>query len=119
MNDLTPEVLRKAPVGIGILKYFSSTWMNERLADILGFPTGEKNEHRSVFHIFPFSILDISCRKNYEYERLEKEKLHGLMETGGAAWDELNQPLDVVVGYAELAMMDSLHKTPCPEMSIR
>ena len=47
-------------------------------------------------------IRDISHRKQAEIERLQKEKLQGVLEMAGAACHELNQPLQVVSGYNDL-----------------
>ena len=42
-----------------------------------------------------FTISDISWRKQAEDERLQKEKLHAVIETAGAVCHELNQPMQV------------------------
>ena len=47
-------------------------------------------------------VRDISGRKIAEQERLQKEKLLGVLEMAGAASHELNQPLQIISGYAEL-----------------
>ncbi len=47
-------------------------------------------------------IRDISYRKQAEKERLQKEKLQGVLEMAGAACHELNQPLQVISAYSEL-----------------
>jgi PAS domain S-box-containing protein len=47
-------------------------------------------------------IRDISHRKQAEKERLQKEKLQGVLEMAGAACHELNQPLQVIFAYSEL-----------------
>ena len=51
-------------------------------------------------------IRDISHRKQAEKERLQKEKLQGVIEMAGAACHELNQPLQVIFGYNELLIKD-------------
>ncbi len=51
-------------------------------------------------------IRDISNRKQAEKERLQKEKLQGVLEMAGAACHELNQPLQVISGYGELLIDD-------------
>jgi len=51
-------------------------------------------------------IRDISHRKQAEKERLQKEKLQGVLEMAGAACHELNQPLQVISGYNELLIKD-------------
>ena len=47
-------------------------------------------------------IRDSSHRKQAEKERLQKEKLQGVLEMAGAACHELNQPLQVISAYSEL-----------------
>lgn len=51
-------------------------------------------------------IRDISDRKQAEKERLQKEKLEGVLEMAGAACHELNQPLQIISGYYELLIKD-------------
>jgi PAS domain S-box-containing protein len=51
-------------------------------------------------------IRDISHRIQAEKERLQKEKLQGVIEMAGAACHELNQPLQVIFGYNELLIKD-------------
>ncbi len=51
-------------------------------------------------------IRDISHRKQAEKERLQKEKLQGVLEMAGAACHELNQPLQVVSGYYKLLIKE-------------
>ena len=43
-------------------------------------------------------------RKQVEQERLQREKLQGVLETAGAVCHELNQPMQVVSLYCELLM---------------
>jgi PAS domain S-box-containing protein len=51
-------------------------------------------------------VRDISDRKLAEKERVQKEKLKGVLEMAGAASHELNQPLQVISGYAELLLRE-------------
>jgi PAS domain S-box-containing protein len=51
-------------------------------------------------------IRDISHRKQAEKERLQKEKLQGVLEMAGAACHELNQPLQVISGYYKLLIKE-------------
>ena len=51
-------------------------------------------------------IRDISDRKQAEKEKLQKEKLQGVLEMAGAACHELNQPLQIISGYYELVIKD-------------
>jgi PAS domain S-box-containing protein len=51
-------------------------------------------------------IRDISDRMQAEKEKLQKEKLEGVLEMAGAACHELNQPLQTISGYYELLIKD-------------
>ncbi len=51
-------------------------------------------------------VRDISDRKLAEKERVQKEKLEGVLEMAGAASHELNQPLQVILGYTELLLRE-------------
>ena len=51
------------------------------------------------------SLMDISEEKRSELERIQKEKLQGVIEMAGAVCHELNQPIQAVSGYSEMAMM--------------
>ncbi len=53
-------------------------------------------------------IRDISERKRAEQERLQREKLQGVIEMAGAACHELNQPMQSILGYSELVLKDML-----------
>jgi PAS domain S-box-containing protein len=57
-------------------------------------------------------IRDISDRKLAEKERTHKEKLRGVLEMAGAASHELNQPLQVISGYAELLLREMPEEHP-------
>jgi len=55
-----------------------------------------------------FTISDISWRKQAEQERLEKEKLMGVIELAGAVCHELNQPMQTIVfEYSKLSPADN------------
>lgn len=45
-------------------------------------------------------------RKQAEQDRIQREKLQGVIEMAGAICHELNQPMQVISGYSELLMMD-------------
>ena len=73
------------------------------------------------FHITIKRMLDISDKyrgmliilddltelKKAEKERIQKEKLEGVLEMAGAVCHEINQPLQVILGQTELLKMDS------------
>ncbi len=51
-------------------------------------------------------IHDISEQKRLEEERLQYERLQGVLEMAGATCHELNQPLQIITGYCEIILMD-------------
>ena len=58
------------------------------------------------------SFMDITDRKRSDYERqqelIRREKLQGVLEMAGATCHEFNQPMQVISGYAELLLRDTL-----------
>jgi len=52
------------------------------------------------------SIEDITTVKKYEQIAMEKEKLTAVIQTAGAVCHEMNQPLMVILGLAELIIED-------------
>ena len=57
-------------------------------------------------------FIDIREHKRAEYERIQKEKLQGIMEMAGAVCHEMNQPLMGIFGYSELISMDISENDP-------
>ncbi|MFC1516487.1 PAS domain S-box protein [Thermodesulfobacteriota bacterium] len=55
--------------------------------------------------VFGF-VRDITNRKRAEIDRLEKERLQGVVELAGAVCHELSQPLQAVSGMSDLMMMN-------------
>lgn len=49
---------------------------------------------------------DVTHKKQAEKERLQCEKLQGVIEMAGAVCHELNQPLQCISGYSDLLMME-------------
>lgn len=52
------------------------------------------------------AMQDLTEKNRAARERAQKEKFQGVLETAGAVCHELNQPLQVISGYAELMMVD-------------
>ena len=50
-------------------------------------------------------LTDVTERRMAEEERLKNERLRGVLEMAGGAAHELNQPLQVVLGYAAMISM--------------
>jgi K+-sensing histidine kinase KdpD len=48
-------------------------------------------------------IADMSEKELIEKEKMERERLQGVLEMAGAICHEINQPLQTIMGYAELA----------------
>jgi len=48
------------------------------------------------------TFADISLREIAQEEKMEKEKLQGVLEMAGAICHEINQPLQTIMGYASL-----------------
>jgi len=48
------------------------------------------------------TFADISLRNISQQEKLEKEKLQGVLEMAGAICHEINQPLQTIIGYSAL-----------------
>jgi len=58
------------------------------------------------------NFFDIREHKQAESERIQKEKLQGVVEMAGAVCHEMNQPLQVVAGLSELLAMDIKEGSP-------
>ena len=58
------------------------------------------------------TIADISEKVRAEDEINKREKLQGVLEMAGAVCHELNQPLQAIMGYSELILMDEYKDTP-------
>jgi len=56
--------------------------------------------------------LAIKKRRQLEEERLQSERLKGVIEMAGAACHELNQPLQVISGYSHLLLSDLSEDSP-------
>ena len=48
------------------------------------------------------TIADISQRQAAQKEKMEREKLQGVLEMAGAVCHEINQPLQTILGYSSL-----------------
>ena len=57
----------------------------------------EETRGRTIVIIADISQLDLAHK-----ERMEKEKLQGVLEMAGAVCHEINQPLQTIMGYMEL-----------------
>lgn len=52
------------------------------------------------------TITDISLARSVQKKTMEKERLQGVVEMAGAICHEINQPLQAIIGYTELLVMD-------------
>ncbi len=57
-------------------------------------------------------MLDLTQQNRAARERAQREKFQGVLETAGGVCHEMNQPLQVISGYAEIMMseMPPAHK---------
>ncbi len=69
-------------------------------AHIILTGSSPENPFESIIATF----ADISLREVAQLEKLEKEKLQGVLEMAGAICHEINQPLQAIIGYS--AMFD-------------
>ncbi len=60
-------------------------------------------------------LTDVTERRMAEAERLKNERLRGVLEMAGGAAHELNQPLQVVLGYAAMISMQMEDDHPLKE----
>jgi PAS domain S-box-containing protein len=64
-------------------------------------------------------VTDITERVQAETERINKEKLQGVIETAGAVCHELNQPLQSITGHVELLLEHVDDSNPVYEKIVR
>lgn len=57
-------------------------------------------------------VRHIGDRKKAEQEHLEREKFKSILEVAGTVCHELNQPMQVVLGYAEMILMNAPRDLP-------
>ncbi len=85
-------------------------WKGETVADTINGRINFELRCSEIMNdeYIPVELLwifsDITERKRAENERLQKEKLEGVLEMAGAACHEFNQPLQVILGYSQLIM---------------
>lgn len=53
------------------------------------------------------TISDISQRRAADKEKIERERLQGVLEMAGAVCHEINQPLQAILGFSELLLIDA------------
>jgi PAS domain S-box-containing protein len=52
-------------------------------------------------------MLDLTAKNQAARDRIQKDKFQGVLETAGAVCHELNQPLQIISGYAEMALAET------------
>ena len=60
-------------------------------------------------------LTDVTERRIAEEERLKNERLRGVLEMAGGAAHELNQPLQVVLAYADMISLEMADGNPLKE----
>lgn len=58
------------------------------------------------------SFIDMRDQKHSEFERMQREKLQGVIELAGAVCHEMNQPMQAVSGHADLLMLEADSNNP-------
>jgi len=58
------------------------------------------------------SFIDMRDQKHSEFERMQREKLQGVIELAGAVCHEMNQPMQAVSGHADLLMLEADKNDP-------
>lgn len=58
------------------------------------------------------SFIDMRDQKHSEFERMQREKLQGVIELAGAVCHEMNQPMQAVSGHADLLMLEADANNP-------
>jgi PAS domain S-box-containing protein len=57
-------------------------------------------------------MLDLTEKNRAARDRYQKEKLQGVLETAGAVCHEMNQPLQAIMGYTEIALSNISSENP-------
>jgi len=57
-------------------------------------------------------MLDLTEKNRAARDRIQKEKLQGVLETAGAVCHEMNQPLQAIMGYTEILLTNTSPKNP-------
>lgn len=112
--ELMAEALRKGCKAPIILL----TGRGDREVDMAAMKAGaedylDKEELRAP--LLERSIRYAIERKRSEEERLQREKLQVVLEMAGAVCHEMNQPIQVISGHAELMLMDITEDHPLYE----
>jgi PAS domain S-box-containing protein len=56
------------------------------------------------------SFIDMRDQKHSEVERMQREKLQGVIELAGAVCHEMNQPMQAAAGHADLMLLETNSK---------
>ncbi len=62
---------------------------------------------------------EVSLKKQMEKEKIQKEKQKSAVEMAGAVCHELNQPMQVILGYAEILLMQTPADSPLREKVLK
>ncbi|MFH2093712.1 MAG: GAF domain-containing protein [Pseudomonadota bacterium] len=104
--ELAGETIYEGLVSIGTVDYEIDLIKKDKtlFPSHIRLNSGDKTDPM-VWTIATFS--DMSQRKAAESEKLERERLQGVLEMAGAICHEINQPLQAILGYSELLLIDS------------
>ncbi len=109
----TLEQLRGGKRGAEIVVKMENTLGEEK--DVAWHISRTTNPHNEPSAIA--ICTDVTERRRAEAERLEKERLAGVLEMAGAAAHELNQPLQVVTGLAWMILERTNPQSPQYELA--
>lgn len=101
VQEKTPLVYQEFPL---FLKDGSEKWIGQQVQLIY--------DH-DKFTGFHATAIDITDRRKVEEEQREREKLSAIVETAGMICHELNQPMQAILGQADLLSMTV--KEPDPQ----
>ena len=120
--DENPTFLKKMPRFVNdILPFLKNNISDYTIEKTLVTKKGPKSFHIKIKRMLDISdkyrgmliiLNDLTELKMAEKEKLQKEKLKGVLEMAGAVCHEINQPLQVILGQTELLNMESENKKP-------
>ena len=120
--DENPTFLKKMPWFVNdILPFLKNNISDYTIEKTLVTKKGPKSFHIKIKRMLDISdkyrgmliiLNDLTELKMAEKEKLQKEKLKGVLEMAGAVCHEINQPLQVILGQTELLNMESENKKP-------
>lgn len=69
-------------------------------------------DEKDFFKKIIVTVFDLTSRIKSEKDKIQKEKLQGVLEMAGAVCHEMNQPIMAITGYSELLMRSLSEEDP-------